>query len=132
MIDVSGIEYDFLPSVLWTVPFIVAGVLLILLANKYTYETWAVAPGVVGVFSVAWGVLLGPFVLMTVLPEEQVAQQESRLASEQLSDQGFDRLDLNWAGKTFTASLDGQYFEGLLHPVGDYKYQVLEVGEVKP
>lgn len=132
MIDVSGIKYDFLPSVLWTAPFIVVGVLLILLANKYTYETWAVAPGIVGVFAVAWGALLGPVGLIAIIPGEQVAQIEYGIAAEQLSDQGFSRVDLNWEGRTFTASVDGEYFEGLLHPVGDYKYQVLEVGEVKP
>lgn len=130
MIDVSGIEYDFLPSVLWTVPFIVVGVLLILWANKNTYEEWAPLPGIIGALALIWGVFAGPLFLMGMIPSEQLYAQEANLAREQLSDQGFSRVDLDWTGKTFTASLDGEYFEGLLHPVGDYKYQVLTVEEV--
>lgn len=132
MIDVSGIEYNFLPSVLWTVPFIPVGVLLILWANKNTYEEWAPAPGVIGVISLLWGALLGPVTLMGALPGQVIASETYRVTTEQLSDQGFSRVDLDWEGKSFTASLDGQYFEGVLHPVGDYRYQVLAVEEVKP
>lgn len=132
MIDVSGIEYDFLPSVLWTIGIVLAGATLLGFGIKFFGEDWSVYLGAPGVVLLILGLLFGPLGIIGAQAESAVTGEETSLATEQLSDQGFDRLDLNWEGKTFTASVEGKFFEGVLHPQGDYKYQVLEVGEVKP
>lgn len=132
MIDVSGIEYDFLPSVLWVLGVIVVGVGLLVWSYKREGEDWSEALFVAGVLAVIFSLTIGPLTAIFYQADTSVTKQERAIVKEQLSDQGFSRVDLNWEGKTFTASVDGEYFEGLLHPVGDYKYQVLEVGEVKP
>lgn len=128
MIDVSGIEYDFLPSVLWVI--VPVGILFAVTALDEVFG-W----GDVGFVTLGVGLLyliFGSFLVIGLQSATAVGQEESRITTDQLSDQGFSRVVLDWGGKSFTASLDGQYFEGVLHPVGDYKYQVLEVGEVKP
>lgn len=132
MIDVSGIEYDFLPSVLWTIGVILAGGVLLGFGIKYFDRPWSAALGAPGAVLGIGGLIFGPLLIIGSQASSAVEQQERVIVKEQLSDQGFSRVDLDWSGKTFTASVDGEYFEGLLHPVGDYKYQVLTVEEVKP
>lgn len=128
MIDVSGIEYDFLPSVLWTVGLMGLCIAAFILGVKNFEKWWSAFPGALGIV----GTAVVPLMLLLIAPSSYMGHAEIERVTEQLSDQGFSRVDLNWEGKTFTASVDGEYFEGLLHPVGDYKYQVLEVGEVTP
>lgn len=128
MIDVSGIEYDFLPSVLWTVGLMGFGISSFIVGVRNFEKWWSGFPGVLGIIVA----VATPFLLLGAVPSSEVSDVKMRMVEEQLSDQGFSRVDLDWAGKTFTASVDGEYFEGLLHPVGDYKYQVLTVEEVKP
>ena len=128
MIDVSGIEYDFLPSVLWTVGLMGLCISAFIVGLRNFDKGWSVFPGVLGLV----GTAAVPLLVLLAAPSSYVGQAEIEKVSEQLSDQGFSRVDLDWNGKTFTASLDGQFFEGVLHPVGEYEYQVLEVGEVKP
>lgn len=128
MIDVSGIEYDFLPSVLWVVGIVLVGAVLF---GVGLYKDHA-GFGVPGLILTLGGLVFGSTLIIVTPANTYVASERHQVIKEQLSDQGFSRVDLNWSDKTFTASVDGEYFEGLLHPIGDYKYQVLEVGEVKP
>jgi hypothetical protein len=132
MIDVSGIEYDFLPSVLWTIGFIVVGVALAWVGIANFDEWWASLVGPIGIVLTLLGVIGGPLVIIGQQAGEAVSSEETRLATEQLKEQGYDRLSLDWENKTFTSSVEGEFFEGILHPQGNYTYQVLEVGEVAP
>ena len=110
MIDVSGIEYDFLPSVLWVlIPTLLCfTVVAVILKSGTLYdEVWI---GGVFAFALAGGIVtlvMGGLLGVGAASRQAVAQEESAIASEQLADQGFDRLDLNWSGKTFTASVEG-------------------------
>lgn len=132
MIDVSGIEYDFLPSVLWVVGIVVVGLGLFIFAAFFEDEWWAAIPGVLGMVTVIGGAMFGVALGIVMQADVAVSSEEATRVTEQLTEQGYDRLKLDWDNKEFTASVDGEFFEGLLHPLGDYTYQVLEIGEVKP
>lgn len=132
MIDVRGIEYDFLPSVLWMLGVFLTGVVILIWSYRREGKSGEMPLFSLGLTLTLGSLILGIPLVIGIQASDYVNNREYQLVDEQLSDQGFSRVDLDWEGKTFTASLDGQYFEGLLRPVGDYKYQVLEVGEVKP
>ena len=132
MIDVSGIEYDFLPSVLWAVGVVFVGLILTWVGAANLGEWWADIVGPVGIVLAVGGVTLGGMLGIFMQADVAVSSEEASLATEQLKEQGYDRLSLDWYNKTFTSSVEGEFFEGVLHPLGNYTYQVLEIGEVNP
>lgn len=132
MVDVSGIEYDFLPSVLWVVGVVVVGVVLLVVGVCIFDEWWSSFFGVPGILLLLFGLIGGPFGVIGWQADMAVRSEEASLATEQLKEQGYDRLSLDWDNKTFTSSVEGEFFEGILHPQGNYTYQVLEIGEVTP
>lgn len=123
MIDLSGIEYDFLPNVLWVViPLLVFAALAAVGFLLDWEET-----GVTGLaFFILWG-LFGSLISLGAIPEGQVEEEEKARTVTQLEAMGFEQVTLR--GKSFTASLDGAYFSGGLMPLGEYKYQVVEKKE---
>lgn len=130
MIDVSGIEYDFLPSVLCVVGIVAVGLGLFIFAAIFENEWWAAFPGVLGMVTVIGGAMFGGAFGIGMQADMAVRSEETSRATEQLKDQGYDRLSLDWYNKTFTSSVEGEFFEGVLHPLGNYTYQVLEIGEI--
>lgn len=127
MIDVSGIEWNWGASVGWwliTVGIlVVVGILAWLLLND-SYLGESIATGFIsGAF--VWFLVIG-LIAMLVIPESEVAAQEEQIATEQLNEQGFEHVEMQRL-EGFTASKDGEYFQGLLHSVGDHKYQIVEV-----
>ena len=132
MIDVSGIEYDFLPSVLWVVGVVFVGLILTWVGAANLGEWWASIVGPIGIILAVVGVTFGGMLGIFMQADVAVSSEEASLAAEQLKEQGYDRLSLDWGNKTFTSSVEGEFFEGILHPLGDYTYQVLEIGEVTP
>lgn len=132
MIDVSGIEYDFLPSVLWVVGILVVGIVLSLVGITNFGEWWADIVGPSGISITIITLVIGPLVIISGQSDVAVRSEEASLATEQLTEQGYDRMSLDWDNKTFTSSVEGEFFEGVLHPLGNYTYQVLEIGEVNP
>lgn len=63
----------------------------------------------------------------------QAATYENRLNDrviEALEDQGFKNVDMDSNQSGFTASLDGEYFDGVLIEVGDLEWQIAEIKAV--
>lgn len=131
MIDVSGIEYDFLPSVLWVVGIVFIGLALVALGVVFEDEWWSATSGVIGILAAVGGTFFGGAFGIGWQADEAVRGEETRIATEQLTEHGFDRLKLDWDNKEFTASVEGEFFEGVLHAQGKHTYQILEVTKVE-
>lgn len=122
IIDISGIEYDFLPSVLWVCGILAIFIAMILVSVIYDSENWF-GFGLAGfAFTIIFGVTLG----IGVQAEDYVTKQEQIIVTEQLEAGGYDNIYLTGL-KQFTASKDGVYVAGTLYQVGDYEYKVVEV-----
>lgn len=123
MIDLSGIEYNFIPGLLvWLVPVGVA----------VSYLWWMFATGrdtVIGalcfVFGGVWLLTGGPIMLAAV-PSAYVDQIERSMTVVQLEEQGFANISMKYDRK-FTASRDGVYFRGALVQDHGHVYQVVEL-----
>lgn len=128
MVDLSGIEYNFLPGLLWwIVPVaITVGYLWWMFATlREGSNTWGAIGGIFAVFGGVW-MLAGGLILLGGVPSRYVEAEEKRMTIEQLEEQGFANVSLEW-GRKFTASLDGQYFRGALVHDSEYRYQIVEL-----
>lgn len=128
MIDLSGIEYNFLPGLLWwLVPVAVAVAYLwwMFATDRQNRDPWEL----IGVFTFFFGgvwMLAGGPIMLGVVPSSHVKQVEKSMTIEQLEDQGFANVSLN-GNRKFTASVDGQYFRGALVHDHEYTYQIVEL-----
>lgn len=121
MIDLSGIEWNWgLSFAWWLVPVAVSAVLL-WVAVIVDKEWLAITSIFLGVL---WLVIGGVW-STHVNPSNSIESQEESMTIQQLEEQGFDHVNLS--GSKFTASKDGQFFQGTLFSLGDDKYQVVEV-----
>ncbi len=128
MVDLSGIEYNFLPGWLWwLVPVAIAVFYLWWMFATHREESrlWGNIGGFFVVFGGAW-LLLGGLIMLESVPSAYVNSVEKRMTLEQLESQGFANVDLN-SNRKFTASVDGQYFRGALVHDSEYRYQIVEL-----
>ena len=128
MIDLSGIEYNFLPGLLWwLVPVAVAVGYHWWMFTTHREESnfWGNTGVLFFVFGVAW-LIVGGTIMLGAVPSSYVANVEKTMSIEQLESQGFANVDLD-SGRKFTASVDGQYFRGALVHDHEYTYQVVEL-----
>lgn len=128
MIDLSGIEYNFLPGLLWwLVPVAVAVAILIWVfdTGREGNEGGEFLAGMSFVLGGVWLLIGGP-IMLGMLPSTYVEAEEERMTIEQLEEQGFANVNLE-GGRKFTASVDGQYFRGALVHDHEYTYQVVEL-----
>lgn len=125
MIDISGIEYNFWPSIFWVAGIISVGVLLGILDEIYDNLFLSV----MGSILVVGGVFIGGLVGIWLQADIYVQGEEKRIATEQLIKQGYDNIDLSTVrnGETFTSSVDGAYFRGVLVSEGEYTFKIVEV-----
>lgn len=128
MIDLSGIEYNFLPGLLcWLVPVAVAVAYLwwMFATNREESNFWGNTGVFFSVFGVVW-LLAGGLIMLVAVPSSYIEAEEKRMTIEQLEDQGFANVSLN-GNRKFTASVDGQYFRGALVHDHEHVYQVVEL-----
>lgn len=128
MIDLSGIEYNFLPGLLWwLVPVAIAvGYLWWMFAtHREESNFWGNTGVLFFVFGVGW-LIVGGTIMLVAVPSSYVANVEKTMSIEQLESQGFANVDLD-SDRKFTASVDGQYFRGALVHDHEYTYQVVEL-----
>lgn len=121
-VDVSGIEYNWLPDILWwwLVP---VAVIIFVAAAFYMLASEAVAE--VTVFLAGLWFFVGMFFALVLGPTAGVFREECERVTAQLEEQGYENVTLEWRD-SFTASKEGKYFKGVFHYVGDKKYQVLD------
>lgn len=128
MIDLSGIEYNFLPGLLWwLIPLEVAGVYLWWMFKTNRQDN--TVTGFIGAMFIVLGgvyLLTGWIAFLWTAPEEYVNAEEKRMTIEQLEEQGFANIELTQDRK-FTASVNGEYFRGALAHDHGYVYQVVEL-----
>lgn len=128
MIDLSGIEYNFLPGLLWwliPVGVVVAYLWWMFATNREYSNPWELIGGVVLISGGAW-LTAGGLIMLGAVPSTYVDRIEKSMTIEQLEEQGFTNVSLD-GGRKFTASVDGQYFRGALVHDHEYTYQVVEL-----
>lgn len=128
MIDLSGIEYNFLPGLLWwLVPVAIAAAFLWWVFTTYGEDRnlWTALGAIVLLVGGVW-TLTGWAIMLGVVPSSYVEAEKERMIVEQLESQGFANVDLD-SGRKFTASVDGQYFRGALVHDSEYRYQIVEL-----
>lgn len=120
-VDVSGIEYNWLPGILWwLVPvavIIFVAVVFYMLAAEAVAEVVVILAGLWFFLGMVFALVLGPV--------KGVYSEEYKLVTTQLEEQGYENVTLKWRD-SFTASREGKYFKGVFHYVGDNKYRVLD------
>ena len=128
MIGISGVEYNFLPGLLWwLVPVAVAVAYLwwMFATNRDESNLWGNLSACFFVFGGTW-LIAGGLVMLVAVPSTYVEAEEKRMTIEQLEEQGFANVSLE-GDRKFTASVDGQYFRGALVHDHEYTYQIVEL-----
>lgn len=121
--EIDPAPYVWWPWLLLLIP-IAAITICLLVPEDHGWQgpVFAVSVGGGVFFAVLYGVVFAP----------EAQEEQNRVQKvEELENLGFQNVDLLPHETQFTASRGGDYYRGVLTPLGDHKYQVNEIVEGK-